>query len=148
MTLSERAAYLKGLQEGLGLDTEKAEGKLIVGMLEMLEAVAGAVQGLQEHAELVSDELDEIEETLDVLEETLDDIGEYLEDDEDWDWDELDEDDLLDEDEDLTFAIKCPNCEYEMALSEEELSAGQIECPGCGELLEFDFDEDDEEETD
>ena len=149
MTLSERAAYLKGLQEGLGLDTEKAEGKLIAGILDMLEAVAGSVRELQENAELVSDELDEIEETLDELEDAVDEIGDYLEDDEDWDWDEMDEDDdPFDDEDDVTFAIKCPSCEYEMALSEDELAEGQIVCPGCGELLEFDFDDDDEEEED
>ena len=150
MTLSERAAYLKGLKEGLGLDTETTEGKLISGMLEMLEAVAVSVRELQENAELVSDELDEIEETLDEMEDAINELNDYLEDDEDWDWDDLDvdEDDYPFDDEDVNFAIKCPACEYEMLLTEEQLSQGEIKCPGCGEILEFDFDEDDEPDED
>lgn len=152
MTLSERAAYLKGLKDGLGLDVETTEGKLISGMLEMLEAVSVSVRELQENAELVSDELDEIEETLDELEDAVDEISDYLEDDEDWDWDGLDvdedDDDYPFDDDDVNFAIKCPACEYEMLLTEQQLTEGQIECPGCGEILEFDFDEDDELDED
>lgn len=36
MTISEKSAYLKGLMEGLKLDTDKAEGKLIAAMVELL----------------------------------------------------------------------------------------------------------------
>ena len=36
MTISEKAAYLKGLMDGLNLDTEKAEGKMISAMVELL----------------------------------------------------------------------------------------------------------------
>ena len=36
MTLSERAAYLKGLKEGLKLNTETSEGKLLNEIIEML----------------------------------------------------------------------------------------------------------------
>ncbi len=145
MTLSERAAYLKGLQEGLKLDTEKPEGKLISGIIEMLEAVAVSVRELQENAEVVSDELDEIEDALDELEEAVDDVEDCLD-----DW--LDDDDEDDEDDypydDVCFEIKCPSCEYEMTVDEADLEQGSITCPNCGELLEFDFDDDEEEEQD
>ena len=44
MTISEKVAYLKGLAEGLNLDTEKSkEGKLIsvmIGILEEVTAIA------------------------------------------------------------------------------------------------------------
>ena len=35
MTISEKAAYLKGLMDGLKLDTEKAEGKMIAAIVEL-----------------------------------------------------------------------------------------------------------------
>ena len=35
MTISEKAAYLKGLMDGLELDTEKAEGKIIPKWVEV-----------------------------------------------------------------------------------------------------------------
>ena len=36
MTISEKAAYLKGLMDGLNLDTETAEGKMIASIVELL----------------------------------------------------------------------------------------------------------------
>ena len=40
MTLSEKSAYLKGLMEGMKLDTETNEGKLISEIISMLQDVA------------------------------------------------------------------------------------------------------------
>ena len=145
MTLSEKAAYLKGLKEGLKLDEEKAEGKLIAGMLDMLEAVAVSVRELQENAELVSDELDEIEEALDNLDDAVADIEDFLDgdyDEDDWD----DEDDDYPYDDDVVFETKCPECEAVITITEDQLDAGSITCPTCGEVLEFDFDDEAEDE--
>ena len=36
MTISEKAAYLKGLMDGLDLDKEKAEGKMIAAIVELM----------------------------------------------------------------------------------------------------------------
>ena len=36
MTISEKAAYLKGLMDGLNLDTEKAEGKMIAAIVDLM----------------------------------------------------------------------------------------------------------------
>ena len=36
MTISEKSAYLKGLMDGLNLDTEKAEGKLISAIVDLV----------------------------------------------------------------------------------------------------------------
>ena len=48
MTISEKVAYLKGLAEGLNLDTEKSkEGKLISVMIGILEEVAMSVEDLE-----------------------------------------------------------------------------------------------------
>ena len=42
-SLTSKAAYLKGLCEGLKLDTEKAEGQLISKIIETLGDIAEAV---------------------------------------------------------------------------------------------------------
>ena len=76
MTLSEKSAYLKGLMDGLKLDTEKNEGKLIAAIVDMLGDVAETVTDLEDVVDTISDELDCIEEDLDT-------IDEYLMDDED-----------------------------------------------------------------
>ena len=59
MTISEKVAYLKGLAEGLNLDTEKSkEGKLISVMIGILEELAMSVEDLEENALNLGEEID------------------------------------------------------------------------------------------
>ena len=37
MTISEKVAYLKGMMEGMELDTEKGNGKLLAKIVEILD---------------------------------------------------------------------------------------------------------------
>ncbi len=153
MTISEKAAYLKGLMDGLNLDTEKAEGKMIAAIVDLLGDVTKRLTDVEETTIAISDELDEIEEDLDAIEDFIldeedEDYDDY--DDDDFD-DEYDEDDFEDEgfdfgDEETTiYEVKCA-CGNIINFDEETLEEGSIECPECGELLEFSL-EDDEDET-
>lgn len=148
MTLSEKSAYLKGMMDGLKLDTEAAEGKMIAGIVDLLQDMATTVSDLEENAIAVSDELDEIEDDLDAIEEYLmdeDDDDDY-EDDDDYDFADDDGEDF-DYDEDVIYDVTCPNCGEELHLDEETILKDSIHCPKCNELLEFDFDEDDESDN-
>ncbi|MFR4851804.1 MAG: CD1247 N-terminal domain-containing protein [Butyricicoccus sp.] len=50
MTISEKVAYLKGLAEGLDLDTAKSkEGKLISVMIGILEEIGMSIEDLEEN---------------------------------------------------------------------------------------------------
>ena len=40
---------------------------------------------------------------------------------------------------------KCPSCGAVINLDEEMLEAGAIDCPDCGEELEFDIDDEEDE---
>ena len=40
MTASEKVAYLKGLVEGLGIDKDKSEGKILNAVIDVLEDLA------------------------------------------------------------------------------------------------------------
>lgn len=62
MTLSEKAAYLKGLMDGLKLDTEKDENKVLAAVVDMLSDVAETVSDLEDVVDTISDELDCIED--------------------------------------------------------------------------------------
>ena len=151
MTISEKAAYLKGLMDGLDLDKEKAEGKMIAAIVELLGDVTKRVTDIEETTIAISDELDEIEEDLDAIEDyILDEEDEY--DDEDWDdEDEWDEDEEYEEgfdfgDEETTiYEVKCV-CGEIIDFDEETLEQGSMKCPNCGELLEFSLEDEDEEE--
>ena len=155
MTISEKAAYLKGLMDGLNLDTEKAEGKMIASIVDLLGEVNKKLTAVEDTTIAISDELDEIEEDLDAIEDyILDDEDE----DEAWDWDE-DEDEDWEDDEDyedydegfdfgdedsLIYEVKCA-CGNIINFDEETLEAGSIICDNCGETLEFTFDDVEEE---
>ena len=40
MEITEKVAYLKGLAEGMELDTEKKEGKLLAAIIDVLDDIA------------------------------------------------------------------------------------------------------------
>ena len=150
MTISEKAAYLKGLMDGLELDTEKAEGKMIAAMVELLGDMSKRITDIEETTIAISDELDEIEEDLDAIEDFIMDEEDDLDDYEDEFDDEYDDDDFEDEgfdfgDEETTiYEVKCA-CGNIIDFDEETLEQGSIKCPECGELLEFSLDDDDED---
>ncbi len=147
MTISEKAAYLKGLMDGLNLDTEKAEGKMIAAIVDLLGDVTKRLSDVEETTIAISDELDEIEEDLDAIEDFILD-----EDEDDYDYDDDDEDDYEDDedfddegfdfgDEDsIIYEVECA-CGNIINFDEETLEAGSIVCDNCGENLEFTFED-------
>ena len=142
MTISEKVAYLKGMAEGLGIDTESSkEGKLISMMMDILQDVALELEDLQT-------EQNELGEEIDVISDDLNDVEELIYgDDED---DEVYEDD--DDEEEDCYADVCPNCGDEIYFDDSVLESGEVVCPGCGTKLNFDLsdlmDEEQDEEKD
>ena len=156
MTISEKSAYLKGLMDGLNLDTEKAEGKLIAAIVDLLGDVTKKLTAVEDTTIAISDELDEIEEDLDAIEDYILDEEDEDEYDDDYEDDFDDEEDFEDDeeyeegfdfgDEETTvYEVKCV-CGNIIDFDEETLEAGSIVCDKCGETLEFTFDDEDEEE--
>ncbi len=146
MTLAEKAAYLKGLMDGIKLDTEKDENRLLKAVVDLLQDMAVSIDDLEENAIAVSDELDEIEENLDAIDEYLmdaEDDEDFEDFDDDMDYDFGDDD--FEYDEDPVYEVTCPKCGEVHQFSEKELLEGSKPCSKCGELLEFEFDEDDEQ---
>ena len=150
MTISEKSADLKGLMDGLKLDTETAEGKMIAAMVELLGDLSKKVTDIEDTTIAISDELDEIEEDLDAIEDFIMDEDEDEYDDEDLDWDDEDEDEDIEEgfdfgDEDTTiYEVECA-CGNIIDFDEETLEAGSIVCDNCGETLEFSFEDEEDE---
>ena len=126
MEILEKVAYMKGLAEGLGLDTKSKEGKLLKVMMDILDDVALELQDIR-------DEQCELEEGLDAVSDDLADVETYLYEE------DGEEDEDLEDDE--VYQTICPNCEEEIFFDETILADGSVECPNCGETLEFDLDE-------
>ena len=154
MTVSEKSAYLKGLMDGLKLNTESDEGKMIAAIVDLLGDMAKRVTDIEETTIAISDELDEIEEDLDAIEdfimdeddeEDFDGFGDYDDEDDEDDWD--DEEDYEEGfdfgDEDTTiYEVECA-CGNVIDFDEETLEKGSIVCPNCGETLEFSLEDED-----
>lgn len=125
MTISEKVAYLKGLSEGLNIDTEKSkEGKLISVIIDILEEVGLSLEDIEESVESLGEELDAVSDD-------LSDVEDYLLEEDEEDEDEDQEDDY--------FEVKCPNCEETLVIDEDVLKEGSIQCPNCKEVFTLDL---------
>jgi len=145
MTISEKSAYLKGLMDGLSLNTDSDEGKMIAAIVDLLGDMAKRITDIEETTIAISDELDEIEEDLDAIED-------FIMDEDEEDWDEDDYEDEWDEDEDYEegfdfgdeettiYEVECA-CGEIINFDEDVLEAGSMICPNCGETLEFSLDD-------
>lgn len=147
MELKEKAAYLKGLVEGLGIDESTKEGKVIRAMCELLDELTAEVSDIRSDVNMAFDEICDINDELEDLGADL-----FDEDDEDDESNEdADEADDEDDDADLEdrpcYEVPCPACGETVYVTEDDLDAGEAYCPNCRVAFEVALaDEDDEEE--
>lgn len=122
MTVSEKVAYLKGLADGLGIKDSTNEGKLMLAVIDVLEAMADDIEAVDAHAKDLSDCISDINEDMEYLEDLC--IGDMDDeaDDDDEDYDEADDDD----DDDVCTGC-CGSCGDEQEY--------EVTCPKCGETI-------------
>ncbi len=142
MDLKAQVSYLKGLAEGLKIDEQEKEGKILTKIIDLLDNLVDELRELQED----HDELCEYTEAID------DDLTELEEDFFDQVDEENDEDDIEkkdgNHDYDEGFTIECPNCREMVVVGADLLnddSPLEVTCPACGEIVLID-DEDWEED--
>lgn len=134
--LSEKIAYIKGVVDALKIEEKSDEGKVLKLIVEVLDEMAVIVDDLADELDVVTDVIDGIN----------DDLYDSEIDDEEYNDCKCDCDDDFDEDEEYTCV--CPNCQNQIFFDENIFNKGSIQCPECGEELEFDNDDffDDEPE--
>lgn len=137
-TLTEKVSYIKGLADGLKLG-DSAESTILKAVIDLLDDIALSVSDLE-------DELDVVEEQLDAVDEDLDELEGFV-------YDDCDCCDCCDDDYDdcdccdcCEAQLTCPDCGEEFLVDEDILAEGKVNCPKCNSLLEFDFDEEDDED--
>ncbi len=144
MKLTEKAAYIKGLADGLNYNKDSAEGKLIAALIDMVDEMAQKIAMLDETVEELNDYIEEIDED-------LGDVEEYLADEDECDGDcdccdeccDCDCDCCDDDDEDEEyFEIKCPSC-GEVVCFDESIDPEDLICPACHEKFACLVDEED-----
>ncbi len=136
MGINEKAAYLKGLADGLKLDADKDTNKLLLAVVDTIGEMAELVDE-------IDTDLADFTDQLDAVDESLADLEEYVY--EDCDDCCCDDDDCCCGGEEL-YEVVCPSCGETITVDDGILEDGCCECPACGENLEFDFDLDDNEE--
>lgn len=126
MTVTEKAAYLRGLFEGLDLEEKKDETKLFKAMLDVIDDLAMSVADLEDELALVTEQVDAVDEDLDDLEQFV--------------YDECDDDCCCDEDDDV-YEVDCPACGETVYFNGDDIDNGFASCPSCNEKLEFELDD-------
>ncbi|MBQ9847715.1 MAG: hypothetical protein IJO64_01470 [Clostridia bacterium] len=140
MTVSEKAAYIKGLMEGMEIDTSKGEGKILAAMADLLEDLALSVQDLEDENANLADYIEEIDEDLGAVEEDFyccddDDCCDCCDDD---DCCDCCDDDCCDCDDDCCecLELECPACGEPIYIDECDVEKiDELECPACGKVL-------------
>ena len=128
MTISEKVAYIRGLYDGLGLDSEKSgEARILSEVLDVLKQVGSQMDSMEASTKRLFDELDDLRGSVADLENAV--------------FDEDDEDDG-DPGEDF-FEISCPTCGESLVVDDEALAAGVVDCPACGGKFALSFEDED-----
>ncbi len=146
MTVSEKAAYLRGMMDAMNLDPNTNEGKLFKAISDLLDDLALSVADLEEETSAMRDYIDEMDDDLAALEsEVYDDDYDYDDYDyEDEDEDEDEEEDDFDDEDDFEDEDDEDDEEDEDDEGEEPVA---LECPACGETVYCDIDELESRET-
>ena len=133
MKLSEKAAYLKGLADGLGLADETKQDRILRGTIDLLSEMSEKLEDLDDEVGNICGELDEIE-------------GDIYEADDDAD----DEDDEQDGDagESAQYELTFPKCGAVTVVDEDTLLSQEIVCSKCGAPFDIEFGDEDEGDED
>ena len=138
MDICEKIAYIKGLVDGLQLDTDSKEGRIFGCILDILDEIDASIDDLYDYQDEVAEQVDIIDEDLAAIESEFaeccdcdcDSCGGSCGDMDDLEYYELD----------------CPGCGETICLDEDFFDADDdIVCPACGEHIEIDLEEDMEE---
>ena len=156
--LSKKVGYLKGLMEGLDIDVDTANGKLMAGIVDLLGELSDRVEVIDELLDDLNDYVESIDDDLAELEgergDEDGDFGFFDDDDEDEDFDDAfgdgedklhllrpdeggdaeDEDAQDGSDEPLAGKL-CPKCGKMFFTSLEDDEAAEYLCPHCGERV-------------
>ena len=134
MEITERAAYLKGLADGLGLQDEGKEGKILTELLSLVGDMADKIAALDADNKKLREYVEELDQDLGSVEEDL-----YVDDGDDYDEDDEEEDDTDEDDEDMDddsgyYELICPSCGEHICF-DDSLEPDELVCPACGQKV-------------
>lgn len=114
-SITSKVSYLNGLIEGLSIDKESKEGKIITEISSILKYMAEEMEDLKSAQDEIEDYVDAIDEDLNSIENEV--YGE-------------DEDDFID--------VECPNCGETIYVDADLLDErDNITCPKCNNIIKL-----------
>lgn len=124
--LRARVAYLQGLVEGLDVEHEGPQGRVLAEIVQVLGDVAETVIDVQEHQVDLEDYIEEMDQDLtdlfgDVYQQGQEEGGQEAE-----------------EGEEVLGELCCPHCGTTLALEAGELNGREalsVVCPACGIMV-------------
>lgn len=140
MKLTKKAAYLRGLADGLGLAANTSEDKILRGVVELLEELSEKVDTMEDDMDTVSNELADFQ--ADVYGDEEDDgeeDGEDSEDDSEGDGPNAGK---------TQYELTCPKCGAVTVVDEDTLMSQEIVCSNCGAPFDIEFGEDEDGSAD
>ncbi len=122
--LKSKVAYLQGLASGMNVEDDSKEGKLLGGIINVLDEFANSFSELEESQEQLEEYIETLDEDLYALENDVhdEDMEEYME----VDCPSCGETVLFDpsiiEDEDI-IEVTCPNCDEVVFVNDENFTS-------------------------
>ena len=142
---AEKLSYLKGVVDGMNLSEATNEGKLFLGIIDVLSALSSEKDQLESRVDKLGEYIDELDRSLSELCDTVYEENDPENDEEEEDRDRdvngsvLPDDDEFDDSEDGVsyYSTICPYCKSYVTLTGDLLpEKGEgFECPSCGKLL-------------
>ncbi|HBQ26368.1 MAG TPA: AraC family transcriptional regulator [Syntrophomonas sp.] len=111
--ISEKVSYLQGLSEGLNISDGNPQGKIISGILGVLDDVSGILVDMRSEFNIVKDYIESIDDDLFELEENFKQNTDVIE-------------------------LRCDNCGEELCFDAdliEDDDVIEIICPRCNEVV-------------
>ena len=157
--LTEKVSYLRGLMEGMKLDTETNEGLLLSKIVDVLDSMAQEIADLSAAQDELSEYVDSIDQDLAAVEELFEEEDDEADEEA---YDEYDEaegcsgdcsscagcgDAMADENYEVDVVVECmcPQCSGTFYVNEDELGDDAFHiCPRCGARIHVvpDYDAD------
>lgn len=148
MSAFEKVAYLKGLIEGMEIDTQSGKGKLFSVIADILEELSSDIAGIEKSVCDLAKKTDTLSDDISDIEDVVYDYDDNIDDNDDFRCPGCPAANIEDKSDPLFFELTCPACDKTITVDEDVFNLGSIQCPNCGEMMEFDFGEDDEVKED
>ena len=71
MDICEKIAYIKGLAEGLELDTATKEGKILSAIIDLLGDITEEICDIEDACDDMSEQIDAVDEDLSTVEDII-----------------------------------------------------------------------------